>query len=292
MTPRIRKAEPRPLGSPMDYQGVSHSVWSMELGPPIALDTASTGIWPPGMAVLVPVYNHAATVGQVVREAMALGAPVLVVDDGSTDGSGQAAAEAGGEVITLPVNQGKAAALRSGMAEAQRRGFRQILTADADGQHPTVEIRNLAQRAKDEPAAIHIGARDMRSAPFISRLGRFLSNSWSLLACGAWLGDSQSGLRVYPLPATTALDAPADRYAYEIEVLVRAAWARIPVRTLRVAVIYPEDRVSHFGKFRDNIRGGLVLCRLCWYRLCPWKGTRPAAVAAASESMAVAKADA
>ena len=245
----------------------------MQAGDDIDLDHPAVG-WPGSMLVLVPVYNHAGMVGDVVRGALELGAPVLVVDDGSTDGSGDIARAAGAEVVTLSENRGKATALRTGMAEAQRQGYRQVLTADADGQHPTVEIRRLATRAEGEPGSIHIGARDMRCAPFISRLGRFLSNSWSWLACGAWLGDSQSGLRVYPLPPTLELDAPADRYAYEIEVLVRAAWSRIPVRTLAVDVIYPEDRVSHFGKIRDNVRAGLLLCRLCALRCWPWRQRR------------------
>ena len=253
----------------------------MDLGHPITMPEQSTAAWPAGMVVLVPVFNHAAMVGAVVAGARKLGAPVLVVDDGSSDGSGAAAAEAGADVITLPENQGKAAALREGMAEATRRGYCQALTADADGQHPTHEIGRLAQSAQAVTGAIHIGSRDMRTAPFISRLGRFLSNSWSWLACGAWMGDSQSGLRVYPLPDTLDLDAPADRYAYEIEVLVRAAWSGIAIRNLEVDVIYPEDRVSHFNKLRDNIRAGLVLSRLCWRRVCPWLRTRPPKAAVA-----------
>ncbi|MDA3962102.1 MAG: glycosyltransferase family 2 protein [Planctomycetota bacterium] len=250
----------------------------MDLGEPIQLTEAapgSTQAWPTGMAVLIPVYNHKATVAKVAGEAMALGAPVLVVDDGSTDGSGDAARQAGADVLSLPHNQGKAAALRAGMHELTRRGYRQALTADADGQHPTHEIERLAHEASDS-AAIYIGARDMRCAPFSSRLGRFLSNTSSWIVSGAWMGDSQSGLRVYPLPSTTLLNAPAKRYAYEIEILVRAAWAKIPVRTLAVSVIYPKDRISHFGKMRDNISAGLVLTKLFAHRICPW--TRAARV--------------
>ena len=235
----------------------------------------SAPAWPQAIAVLIPVYNHARTVCAVAEALRELGASVLVVDDGSTDHSGTSASAAGFEVITLPQNQGKAAALRAGMEALAERGHQQVLTIDADGQHPTAEALKLALAASEGPRALHIGCRDMRGKPFISRLGRFLSNSWSWLACGTWLGDSQSGLRVYPLPHTTRLDAPADRYAFEIEVLVRAAWAGIAVHRVEVSVLYPEDRVSHFNKFADNIRGGLVLSRLCLRRLWPF-GKRPA----------------
>lgn len=226
--------------------------------------------WPARIAALVPVFNHARTVGTVVAELRAAGAPLVVaVDDGSGDGSGQAAAAAGALLVVHPLNRGKGEALRTGFAALVEHGYTQVVTVDADGQHPVDEALRLARAADGDPLAIHIGMRDMRHAPFASRFGRWWSNLWTAVAGGAWPGDSQSGLRVYPLPATLRLPVAAGRYAYEIEVLVRAAWAGLRLRALAVAVRYPEDRVSHFRKLRDTLRAARTFARLLGRRLLP-----------------------
>ncbi|MBA2482522.1 MAG: DUF2062 domain-containing protein, partial [Planctomycetes bacterium] len=142
-----------------------------------------------------------------------------------------------------------------------------------DGQHPPSAALALAHAAV-EVDSLYVGRRDLALAPRVSRFGRWWSNLWTWIACGWWVGDSQSGLRVYPLPNTTLLTVKAGRYAYEIEVLVRAAWAGIPVRFAPVAVIYPPDRVSHFDKFRDNARASRTFFRLVWRRLMPWPHRR------------------
>ena len=88
-----------------------------------------------GACVIIPVYNHVRTVGAVVRGALEHASTVLVCDDGSTDGSGEEAARAGGTVLRQDPNQGKGVALRRLLEEAGRRGFRYALALDADGQH-------------------------------------------------------------------------------------------------------------------------------------------------------------
>lgn len=220
------------------------------------------------MLAIVPVYNHTRTVGQVVSGLKALGAQVLAVDDGSTDGSGEAARAAGADLLTQSPNQGKGAALRAGFAWAAARGWRQALTCDADGQHPTGEAARIAAAASDL-TTIYIGRRAMDHAPASSRFGRWWSNLWTWIACGAWVGDSQSGLRVYPLPATNGLAHSANRYSYEVEVLARGVWAGLAVKAVDVAVLYPPDRVSHFHKLRDNCRTAGTFARLVTRRLWP-----------------------
>jgi glycosyltransferase involved in cell wall biosynthesis len=225
------------------------------------------------MVALVPVYNHQGQVGAVVRGLKALGATVIAVDDGSSDGSGEAAAEAGAEVHRLPENRGKGEALRAGLALASERGYAQALSCDADGQHPPEAALTLARAATDA-AALHVGRREMAGAPRASRFGRWWSNLWVWICCGWWVGDSQSGLRVYPLPSTTKLPVRAGHYAWEVEVLVRAAWAGLPIRYASVPVIYPKDRVSHFHAFKDNLRTSLAFHLLVWRRMIPWPHRR------------------
>jgi glycosyltransferase involved in cell wall biosynthesis len=209
--------------------------------------------WPAGVAVLVPVFDHARTVGQVVAGCRALGAPhILVVDDGSADGSG---AQAGGdELLRLPGNRGKGQALALGLAHLAAAGWQQALSIDADMQHPPAEGLRLAQAAATEPTALWLGSRIMPHAPIASRSGRWMTSLGTWAACGWWPGDNQTGLRVWPLPAMTMLGTRASRYAYEPESLVRAVRAGIAVRELAVAVDYPAGRISHFGVVRDTVR--------------------------------------
>ncbi len=220
------------------------------------------------MLAVVPVYNHSRTVGQVVAGLRALDAWVLVVDDGSTDGSGEVGRAAGADLLTLTPNQGKGAALRAGFAWAVGNGQRQALTCDADGQHPPGEAARVAAAATDL-TTIYIGRRAMDHAPLSSRFGRWWSNLWTWISCGAWVGDSQSGLRVYPLPTTSELAHSANRYSYEVEVLARGVWSGLAVAAVDVEVLYPPDRVSHFHKLRDNCRTAGTFFRLVTRRLWP-----------------------
>jgi uncharacterized protein (DUF2062 family) len=220
------------------------------------------------MLAIVPVFNHVATVGTVVEGLIAAGAPVVVVDDGSSDGSGEAAKLAGAFVLTQPLNQGKGAALRAAFWYASEHGYHQALTCDADGQHPLSEALKIAHAASDL-TTIYVGCREMDHAPLSSRFGRWWSNLWSWIACNAWVGDSQSGLRVYPLPYVNELRCTANRYSYEVEVLVRGVWSGLLVQPISVAVLYPPDRVSHFHKLRDNWRTACTFTRLVTRRLWP-----------------------
>ncbi len=220
------------------------------------------------MLAVVPIFNHAATVGIVVKELMEAGASVVVVDDGSTDGSGDVARATGAAVLVQPMNQGKGVALRAAFWYAAEHGYRQALTCDADGQHPVSEALKVAHAASDR-TTIYVGCREMDHAPLSSRFGRWWSNLWSWVACNAWVGDSQSGLRVYPLPHVNELPSTANRYSYEVEVLVRGVWAGLLVESVPVAVLYPPDRISHFHKLRDNWRTACTFTRLVTRRLWP-----------------------
>jgi uncharacterized protein (DUF2062 family) len=227
--------------------------------------------WPPGMIAVVPVYNHASTVAAVVHQLVALGAPVLVVDDGSTDGSGAAAAAAGAEVERLEANQGKGAALRRAFALASARGYRSCLSCDADLQHPPEAIQALIVHARtlSDPHTIVVGSREMSGAPRVSRFGRRWSDLWTWIACGVWPGDSQCGLRIYPLPDCTLLPITAQRYAFEVEILVRAVWAGMRIEAVDVPVAYPSGRISHFRACADNRRTAAAFARLVTRRMIP-----------------------
>jgi uncharacterized protein (DUF2062 family) len=226
----------------------------------------------PQICVIVPVYNHALTAGRVVREAGAF-FPVIAVNDGSTDGTDRVlAAEPGITVITLPANQGKGAALRAGFAEAEKRGFTHAITIDADGQHSPAALAGFAAACREHPDALIVGVRDLvkEGAPWGRRFTNNLSTFWFKVETGVPLTDTQCGYRCYPLAAVNRLHVKARHYAYELEVMVKAAWAGGPLLARPVAADYtaPTSRLSHFDPWRDMARISWLHSRLSMQAFC------------------------
>jgi glycosyltransferase involved in cell wall biosynthesis len=208
--------------------------------------------------VLVPALDAMNTVGSVVDDLRAtLERPVFVIDDGSSDSTAEVASARGAEVIRHPRNLGKGAAIRSGLREAARRGFRAAVTVDADGQHPAASARAVLE-ATDDAGHLVLGVRDlaMDGAPLSNRFGNAVSNSFLSLFTGRRLRDTQCGLRRYPVPETLDLNATADGFAFEAEVILRAIAAGLPLREVPVGVFYPPRglRRTHFHDVRDPAR--------------------------------------
>ena len=159
--------------------------------------------------VVVAVYNHAGTVGAVVRGALEHASTVIVCDDGSDDGSADAAQAAGATVLRHPRNLGKGAALRLLLATAKERGFRYAISMDADGQHLPSDLPILSEATLEHPGALVVGTRSLvaAGAPPSSEFGRKFSNFWVWFESGVRVPDSQSGFRAYPLPETVELKA-------------------------------------------------------------------------------------
>lgn len=218
------------------------------------------------IGLLIPAYNCAATIADVVGGARRHVEHVLVVDDGSTDATAEQATAAGAEVLRQPGNTGKGAALRAGLEWWAARGAARVLTMDGDGQHLADQIAPLLAAAAREPHALIIGARQVEPER-VSRARRFgnrFANRWVEIACGLAIPDTQSGFRVYPMPETLALGAVAGHFAFETEVLIRAARGGVLVRSVPVQAYYPppSERTSHFRPFVDTVRIIVVVLRL------------------------------
>ena len=235
-----------------------------------------------GFAFVIPVYNHAGNVGQVVQAAMDSGVPVVVVDDGSTDGSGDAAARiAGATVLRHEKNLGKGVAILTGLAAvaAPPLGVRFAVTVDADGQHSPDDARVLlAALWPDGDASARVGlvlgartGMQGRAVPWSSRAGRGFSGFWVWASGGPAISDSQSGFRVYPVAETLALPTRARRFEFEVEVLVQARRAGMAIFEVPVPVTYqpPGGRVSHFRPWRDSGRNAATFTRLIATRFVP-----------------------
>jgi predicted LPLAT superfamily acyltransferase len=229
----------------------------------------------PVLLVLVPVYNHAASLAAVLRELSAVKLPVLIVDDGSTDGVSHVLHDFPRYPVLKHVsNHGKGEALRTGMQWAMSQGYSAVLTFDADGQHRVADIPKLVAAWEKDPSALHIGVRDFQSGnsgpvPLSSKIGRWLSNFLVWVETGQSMEDTQSGLRIYGLHRRLLRSLKARRYHFEVEILVRAAWMGLNIHTVPVGVFYPkpEERVSHYHGWLDTLRMAGLHARFLVLRL-------------------------
>jgi uncharacterized protein (DUF2062 family) len=203
--------------------------------------------------VLIPCYNHSATVGAVAQAALTH-APVIVVDDGSTEPLPELS---GCEVVRLKQNSGKATALRAGFQRAVELGFTHAVTIDADGQHFAEDLPKFLTEAQQQPEAYLVGVRNFREAgcPTHRRRSNAISTFWYRVETGVRLRDTQCGFRCYPLPLVQQLQIRSDRYAYELEFMVRAAWVGTAIVAIPVKCTYEPGKTgtSHFRTVRDFV---------------------------------------
>jgi glycosyltransferase involved in cell wall biosynthesis len=223
-------------------------------------------------AFIIPVYNHAGAVMQVVKDAQALGYPVFVVDDGSTDNTYDQIKEiAGIQILRHEQNMGKGAAIITGFTAASAVADWAI-TIDADGQHYADDAKKLIKAIPKKTRPIVVGARTNmvgEHVPWTSRFGRKFSNFWVQTSGGPVISDSQSGFRIYPLPEALNLETKARRFQFEVEILVQAKRKGLLVIEAPVRVNYNPngERISHFRPFVDFCLNSSTFSRLIFRRI-------------------------
>jgi glycosyltransferase involved in cell wall biosynthesis len=204
---------------------------------------------------VIPAKNAASTVGPVVR-GLKRAVPdieVIVVDDGSSDATGEAARSAGAVVLRHARNRGKGAALETGFDEALRRGADTVLAMDADGQHdPTAAPRLLDALSE---ADLVIGSREGNRAgmPWIRRATNDVTTWWVSRLAGRRLSDSQSGFRAARATVLRAIRPKSRRFEYESELLIRAGRAGFRIVSVPVPTLYNAPG-SHIDPFADTLR--------------------------------------
>ena len=210
--------------------------------------------------VIVPTYNNHNTLRQVLSDILNYTEDVIVVNDGSTDSTLGVLKEFSQiHLIDLPKNIGKGNALRQGFQKAIEMGFDYAITLDSDGQHFADDIPIFLESLEVESTkeVLYIGARNMEQdgVPKKSSFGNKFSNFWFWVETGNRLTDTQSGFRLYPLFAMKDLKLRTNKFEFEIEAIVKAAWNGILVKNIPVKVHYElVNRVSHFRPFRDFTR--------------------------------------
>lgn len=223
----------------------------------------------------VPVYNNKETVRSIVEGCRSILENVVVIDDGSTDADVKSLL-AGIDIAVLrhDKNSGKGKAILTAARYIEEQGGDYMITIDADGQHNPADIKKFVALIEDKYLGIIIGSRnfDTENVPGKSRFGRRFANFWLHIETGVHIDDCQSGFRAYPVTYLNQLKFSGSHYDFEAEVLAKAAWAGLQLRTVDVEVIYPkpEHRVSSFRPFLDNLRISHIHAMLIGRRLLPW----------------------
>ncbi len=214
------------------------------------------------VAVAIPAFQAAPSVGDVVIRTLRLMPNVLVIDDGSSDGTAEAARQAGAEVVSVPVNRGKGHALSQAFDLLFARGHDWVLTLDADGQHLPEEIPKLLERAHG--ADLVLGTRQH----LFTQMGRVRQTSNRLSsraiswAAGESLVDVQTGFRLYAKRVIDTVGFPESRFDAESAVVVRACRHGLRVVDVPIQLGFADGRTtSHFRPLIDSLRIALAVTR-------------------------------
>ncbi len=215
------------------------------------------------ITVVVPAFQAAASVGEVVARTRASvpAARVIVVDDGSSDGTGSVAAAAGASVVRHDTNRGKGAALRSGVAEVATGQGSVIVTLDADGQHPPEEIPRLVAPIAEGRADLVLGARERTAAmPLGRRLTNRLSAALASRIGGQSIPDAQTGFRAFTAEIAALVRPTESHYEYEAAFLLEALARRVRVASIPIPTVY-HGAPSHFRAVADTWRLARIFAR-------------------------------
>ena len=232
--------------------------------------------------VVMPTYNNAGTIAQVIDDVKKYSDDVIVVNDGSTDETASILSSIKDiKVIDYPKNKGKGYALKLGLAKAYEWGYRYAITIDSDGQHYADDIPVFIEKIEEKPDSLLIGARNLTAdnMPSKNTFANKFSNFWYKVETGEKLSDTQSGFRLYPLNKLQKIHFLTRRYEFEVEIIVRAAWRGVNVENVPIKVYYPpvEERVSHFRPLQDFTRISILNTVLVFYAFLfyyPWKFLR------------------
>jgi glycosyltransferase involved in cell wall biosynthesis len=211
-----------------------------------------SGVW-----IIIPAYNEERTIRSLAIEALELNSQVIVVDDGSSDGTAKQLHGLRVKLLIHPINQGKAASLRTGFRYALQRKSKCVISLDGDGQHRIIDVEKLLLLWIKNPLKIIIGSRlhDRSQIP----LARYRANKfacfWISWAAGHSIADSQSGFRAYPrkvMQLALSSKVNSDRFTFESEILIEAAKQGHMTLSVDIPGAYPvNSRPSHFHPFID-----------------------------------------
>lgn len=235
---------------------------------------------PDNIAVVIPALNEALRIREVVEGALRQSSNVIVIDDGSDDGTLERIATLPVTVLRNPERLGKGASLRRGFQAALATGVAAVVTMDGDGQHLADDIPRLLDAGNHYPGHIVIGARLRQRAqqPRYRRLANGLADWGIAWGTGYQIADTQSGQRLYPAEVAALQDVPGENFVFEAQVLISAArtlgtrCVSVPIASRYGATAGQradsgggeQFRRSHFRPLRDFTRITSHVIGQCW----------------------------
>ena len=204
-------------------------------------------------AVVIPAYNEAASIRDVVKRSLTQVSLVIVVDDGSNDGTSATLAGLPAVLLRHQVNRGKAASLVTGFREALKHEIRAVITLDGDGQHRPEDIPKFLAKASETSGVIIIGSRraGKMNQPRLNYTLNRIADFWISWASGYLIEDSQCGFRLFPRDVLEKVEAKHSRrhsFVFESEILINAARAGFRSCPVSIPTLYDSvtRRRSHF----------------------------------------------
>lgn len=222
-----------------------------------------------GICIIIPTYNNATTIRQIIDDCLEWTDDIVAVNDGSTDATNEILSTYAQtiHVVRYTHNKGKGYALKKGFEYAKEHNYTYALTIDADGQHSASDIPQFVKTAMRYPHALIMGSRNIQTdnMPRKNTFANKFSNFWFTVQTLQRIPDTQTGYRLYPLKPMTHLWWVTAKYEAELEMLVFAAWHGIKIIPIPIQVYYPpaEKRVSHFRPGMDFFRISVTNTILC-----------------------------
>jgi len=214
------------------------------------------GVW-----VVVPAFNEEFRLGSVLDKIKKITHNIIVVDDGSKDKTASVAKSKKVKVIVLNPNQGKGAALRTGMDAAVKEGAKILVSIDADGQHRPSDIPKLVEKLQNENLDVMFSYRPRdNKMPAYKRFGNWGLNMWMRVLFGPKPKDMLCGFMAYTSDAYKVLRWDAKRYGIETEVIARCVKNNLKWSELEIPTIYNEKRTGI--RMRDGVKLAFFMVKL------------------------------
>lgn len=212
---------------------------------------------------VIPVYNHPHYLVALTAHLTTFQLPIIMVNDGSDEACTAMLRQLTAEnplidLVEHDVNRGKGGAVMTGLQHAFKQGHSHALQLDSDGQHDWNDVQQFLDASATHPEAMVIGQPVFDASVPKKRLyGRYATHIWVWINSLSFeIKDSMCGFRVYPLAQTVKVLNSArfqPRMGFDSEILVRLKWENVPFVNVPTRVIYPENGISHFNVWRDNL---------------------------------------
>jgi len=209
--------------------------------------------------IVIPVFNGAATLPQLIQKLSQMGiSEILFVNDGSEDDTAQILINNSINYVSHPMNLGKGAAIKTASAWAIKRGYKWILTLDADLQHPPDSIPLFLKTCTDNTVLVG-NRRDLSSMPISRRFSNKLTSLLLSIRSNIPLRDSQCGFRLIPIRLFTEVKLFQNGFQFESEILIKAAISGYRVNHVEIPTLYGPEK-SAMRNFRDTVKFAAMYC--------------------------------